>query len=160
MKNSIIKKGFTLIEILIYTFLLSIAFILVTNFLYQVNNFRVNSQINSDLFQNSSLIINKLNNDIKKAYDITIPDSDNFINTCIIETEEGQITYLVEDGILKRNNIELTDGKVTMFLEPPDRGFRKLSSTIQVKFELEAKLKPFGLPNKKNGYQTTVALSF
>ena len=156
MKKS--STGFTIIEILIYCTLLAIVLSLITNFLYQVNDFRVNTQIDSDLFQNNLLIMNKLRQDIKKTQEVTTPSSDNFVNTLVLQTEEGQIIYIVEGGILKRNSIELTDEKVEVDFEPPNRGFRKIGSTIQVKIGLEAKLKPFGRQYKKVDYQTTIFL--
>jgi len=158
-KRLVKKKGLTIIEILIYATLLSIILGFITNFLYQVNNFRINNQIDSDLFQNNLLIMNKLSQDIKKAQEVTTPADENFTSTLVLETEEGQITYLIDEGVLKRNGLGLTDNKVTADLGPPNNGFRKINNTIQVKISLEAQLKPFSLPNKKNNYQTTIFLS-
>lgn len=150
------KSGLTLIEILIYTTLLTIVLGLITNFLYQVINFKVLNQMDSDLFQNSSLIMGKIGQDVRKTQEITNPSDDNFVNTLVLQTEAGQITYLVDEGVLKRNNVGLTDERVRVDIEPPNRGFRKIDNSVQVRVGLEAKLKPFGKSTKKNDYQTTV----
>lgn len=148
----------TLVEIILYTTLLSITLTVVTNFLYQLSNFKINHQINSDLLQNSTLVFNKITQDIKKADSVTIPEDENFRDTLVLETESGQIIYSVNNNILRRNDVAVTDSRVAVQLIPPQGGFRKLGNSVQVKMSLESILKPFGQQKKINTYQTTVAL--
>lgn len=152
------KLGLTLIEILIYVTLLTTVLGLITNFLYQVANFRVNSQIESSLFQNSSLVINKITRDVEAAQAITTPTDENFVNTLVLTKETGQITYQVNAGVLERNGVQLTDNQVEVSLEPPNKGFRKIGNSVQIKISFKAKLKPFGQPVKEKIYQTAASL--
>lgn len=153
------QKGITFIEILIYTALLTITLSLITNFLFQVANFKVNNQIESGLFQNSSLCFNKMSADIRKALAVISPSTSSFSPSLILTTEEGQITYEVSGEAVKRNGVALTDKEVTIELSGPNYGFRKIGNSIQIKMGLTAKTQPFGQPLKKRDYQTTIFLS-
>jgi len=153
------NSGFTLMEMMIYTFLLSIVLAMIANFLYQAANFRVNQRIENTLFRNSQLVINKISQDIKKAEAVTNPVDENFTNTLSLQINGEEISYQVQNGIIKRNGTDLTDNQVELKLSAGDRGFRKIDSSIQIKFGLEAKHKPFGQSKKEKIYQTTVALS-
>lgn len=153
------KKGISLIEVLIYVTVLTVVLALVTNFLYQVTNLKVNSLIVSSLYQNSSMIMNKISQDIKAAQAVLGPLDENLVNNLVLQTETGQIDYQVNNGVLKRNNIDLTDNKVEVSLEPPEFGFRKIGNSVQMILRIKAKLKPFGQPiEKEEIYQTTVSL--
>ena len=149
-----LKKGITLIELLIYVALLTIILGIITNFLYQVATFKVNNQVSSDLLQNSVLMINKMTRDIKEADEIIKPFDDNFSNELQVEIDEETITYTIEDEILKRNGTGLTDEKVRVFLDT-NQGFRRIGNSIQIVFSLESELKPFGQNKKVKQYQTS-----
>jgi hypothetical protein len=152
------KSGTTLIEILIYVALLTTILGLITNFLYQVANFRVNNQVDSSLFQNSSFAINKICQDIRLAEEVISPVDSNFSNSLILTTASGQVSYQVNDGILTRNGVDLTDNQVEVNLTPGDRGFRKIGNSVQLVINIKPKIKPFGQTQPEKTYQTTVFL--
>lgn len=150
------KKGLSLVEVIFYAAFLTIILSLTTSFLHQVANFRISNQITSSLFQNSQLAIRKITQDIRLAESVTIPTDDNFINSLIMEAEGGTVTYQINGEVLTRNGVELTDDKVEVFLDPPNRGFRRIGDSIQIKIKFKAVLKPFGQNHKEQEYQTTV----
>lgn len=153
-----LKLGTTFIEILIYMALLTTILALVTNLYYQVANFKQNQQIESSLLHNSSLVFNRLSLDIKQSSTIIEPIDQNFDGRLVVTIGDNQVTYEVIDGVLKRNNVELTDNMVVVNLSPPSFGFRQISNSIQIILNIQAKAKPFGLPPKAQVYQTTISL--
>ena len=156
MKN--LKQGISFIEILIYMALLTTILALVTNLFYQVANFKQNQQIESSLLQNSSLVFNRLSLDLKEATVISQPVDQNFDSRLVITIGGNQVTYEVINGVLKRNNIDLTDNQVIINLTSPSYGFRKINNSIQVKMNIKSTGKPFGLSQKEQLYQTTISL--
>ncbi len=152
------KRGTTLIEILFYAGLLTIVLGLITNFLYSALNFKVRNQIQSALFQNIQEVVTKISQDIRRTESVTTPVNESFTNSLILQTQEGQITFVLDEGVLKRNNLALTDQQVEVIIDPPNRGFRRIGDSIQMKIRLKAKLKPFGQPYKEYDYQTTIKL--
>lgn len=159
MKKSL-KQGISMIEILLYAVLLTVVLGVVTNFFYQIANFKINHQISSDLFQNSQLIINKLSQDLAAYPNVISPLSEGFEDSLVAGTGSGQITYKVNNGSLQRNDNDLNDDKVIINLAPPNYGFRKIGNSIQVKFQLTTKLKPFGQGVKSQNYQTAIFLGY
>lgn len=145
--------GTTLIEILIYVGLLTTVLAVVTNFLYQVANFRLIHQQDSLLFQNSQIIMDKLEKDIEDANQIITPSDDNFNSSLVLENDAGQITYAINDGYLTKNSIKLTDNQVEVYLKDL-MGFRKIGQTIQIRLGIRSKIRAFGQSRKENIYQT------
>lgn len=152
------NKGVTLIELLVYAALLTVVLGLATNLLYQVINFKANQQIESSLQQNTLLAFNKMAADIKNSTNIVLPIDQNYNSSLSLETPAGQIVYQVQNGILTRNGIGLTDNNLTCETSLPNYGFRKLGKSIQVRLKVTANFKPFGQEQKVRDYQTTVAL--
>ncbi len=152
------KSGISIIEILIYVFLLTIILGIVTNLFYQVANFRVNHQISSSLLQNSSLVMTKISHDIQEASSAAIPTSDTLTNNLVLGSQDGQISYQVVAGVLRRNGVDVTDSQVEVNVEPPKYGFRKVGNSVQVIISLKTTMKPFGQLPKEQVYQTTVNL--
>jgi len=150
------NKGITLIEILIYTTLLTIVLGLITNFFYQMANYKVNQQVDSVLFNNSSLMIDKITTDVKKAQSIEIPTDSSYSNTLELTLDEGGVVYSVVDGVLERNSVPITDGRAIVDVEESERGFRKIDNSIQIRISLKTMQKRFGMPEKEKVYQTTI----
>lgn len=147
------KLGITLIEILIYVGLLTTVLALVTNFLYQVANFRMLNQIQSSMLQNSQVVLNKIDQDVRKATEIITPSDNNFSNSLVLNTQAGQITYELENGILLKNNQALTDNYVVTFFNE-GMGFRRIGHTIHLTIGIRSVVKPFGQPKKENIYKS------
>jgi hypothetical protein len=61
-------------------------------------------------------------------------------------------------GVLRRNDVDITDNQVEVNLEPPKYGFRKVGNSVQVIIGLKSTMKPFGQLPKEQVYQTTVNL--
>lgn len=152
------KYGITFIEILIYMAMLTTILVLVTDLFYQVANFKQNQQIENSLLQNSSLIFNKISLDIKQASTISQPSGQDFNSQLILTLNGNQVVYEVSDGVLKRDNIDLTDDQVIINLNPPTFGFRQINNSVQIKMNIKSKAKPFGLSQKEQIYQTTISL--
>lgn len=156
MKFSNIKKsklGITLIEILIYVGLLTTVLALVTNFLYQVANFRMLNQIQSSVFQNSQLVFNKIDQDLRQADEIITPNTDIFTDSLVINSLEGQVSFELDNGVLKKNSQALTDEFVEVFFDE-NMGFRKIGNTVQLIMGVRSKMKPFGQPKQESIYKS------
>lgn len=152
------EKGMTFIEILFYAGFLTIILGLLTNFLYQAMNYKVNNQITTTLFQNSQTVVTQLNQTLAEATNVTMPTDSSFTNQLIFNTDAGQVIFDLSNGALRQNSTSITDDQVEVIFNPPNSGFRKIGATIQAKFSLKAKLKPFGLPPKQQDYQITIFL--
>ena len=157
-RNQFFKKGTTFIEILLYAGFLTIILGLLTNFLYQAMTYKVNNQISATLFQNSQAVATQLTTALSQATSVIDPVDTSFTNQLILDTDAGPATFDLSNGILRKNSSNITDNQVEMILNPPQSGFRRIGSTVQIKFSLKAKLKPFGLPQKVKDYQVTIFL--
>jgi len=150
------RKGLSLIEILVYVTLLSVVLGLTTNFLYQTANFKVNQQLKKHLFENSQLIIDKIRQDLKDVQTVNTPSDENFVSELNLETSAGSVVYNQDNTSLKRNGTELTDDRVEFDIGSVDTGFRRIGNSIQLKFLLKTKQKPFGREQKEETYTTTI----
>ncbi|MFC1711711.1 hypothetical protein ACFLZ1_03950 [Patescibacteria group bacterium] len=152
------KLGISLIEVIVYIGLLTTVLALVTNFLYQVANFKVNNQIESAIFQNSNLAFNKISRDIKNANSITTPVDASFVNSLVLELDDGSVTYEVVNDSLQRNGIDITDKFAIVDVNDSLKGFRKIGDSVQIRISFISKQKPFGQTNKEKIYQTAFSL--
>jgi hypothetical protein len=153
MKN---KKGLTLVEMIIYCGLLTIILGLTANLFTQIASYRVNQGVDNALFANSSLIFDKISDDVKKAQSIETPADINYSDTLSMTLDEGTVNYIVEDGVLKRNNVDLSGNRVIVNVSGSERGFRKIDDTLQIKISIKSEQKRFGQPEKEKIYQTTI----
>lgn len=158
MKKKKSKSGLTLIEIMIYVVLLTTIVGMITTFFFQVSNFKVLSQLESSLIQNSQLVIKKLTIDVKNAQSVSSPTDENYANSLVLQTEAGQVSYQVSGDVLQRNGQSLTDNEVVVSLDPPSLGFRKIGNSIQLRVMLTTRQRAFGQDNKSKIYQTAISL--
>ena len=158
LKNNKFNSGLTLIEIMIYVVLLTTIVGMITTFFFQVTNFKAISQLESNLIQNSQLVLKKLTADVKKSQTVAFPINENYVNSLVLQTEAGQVSYQVNGGFLQRNGQSLTDDRVVVSLDPPSLGFRRIGNSIQLRMMLTSKQRAFGQENKVKIYQTAVSL--
>jgi hypothetical protein len=158
LKKISLKSGISLIEILVYVSVLMTLLALVTNFLYQVANFKVNNQIQTAVFQNSNIAINKITQDLKQATEVNVPADSSFTDILSLQTNEGLVEYTVGHGFLLRNGQEITDNLVFINLGVGNRGFRRLGNSVQIIMGVVSVQKPFGQQQKETIYQTSVSL--
>ena len=154
------KSGITLIEILIYSVVLTVVVALVTNFLYQVAHLKVLSQISSGLYENSQFILTKITQDIRNSQAVITPADHNLNSRLILQTDSGPVTYEVINGVLKRNNQAISDNQVEVSFVGANNGFKKIGASIWLKFSLVPKQKPFGKPKEVKIYQTAISLYY
>lgn len=98
------KKGFTLLELIIYIGLLTaISLVMVSAFLglsRAKGGITARTEVNSNL----RFAVEKINQDIKDAGNVGTPASPGGTtsSSLVVTTDEGQITYCISDGRLRR----------------------------------------------------------
>lgn len=164
------KKGFTLIEILVYIVILVIIFSAVFSFLIWSYHYNTKTKVMREVLDNSRRVIEILAYEIREAESIYYPTTTS--NQLSLETKhylpEGENVsyidfYLCGDRLcLKKesqNPIPLTTDKV----EIKDLEFRQIASTsdipaIQVNFKIDYK-NPNNRPELTASIETTTSFS-
>lgn len=106
-KNS--RKGFTLVELLIFMGILTILLTVLTQVFTMILDSQLESQADSSVDQDGKYIINRLTYDLNNAQNINIPS---------IPGQQGETLQLVIGGInyaysLNNGNMQLSDGNTT-----------------------------------------------
>lgn len=143
---------------LLYAGLLSIILYVVTDVLFQISGFELNTQAENDLLQNSNLVFQKITADIRQASSIITPQDEALVDQLIIQTPKGIIVYQVSNGILFKNGEKVTSKEVTVNFSPPNYGFKKLSQSVWLSFQIESVIKPLTGFKKSERLQTAVSL--
>ena len=148
------KKGTTIVEILLYLGLLSIFLVVLVDVFVAGTNFKLESESASTLQSDSQFILARLMNDVANAGSVSIAG-----NSLILDT--GTYSLVNGDLILTR------DGESEK-LNGLDTGLTSISFTelgnldgvpsVQVKFEIESKITKQGGVKEKRSFQTTLGL--
>ncbi len=104
-----IKRGFTLVEILLYMALLSIFLITLVDILVSILDVQLESQATSAVDIDSRFISSRLNYDVTRADAITAPANLGDVSPTLVMTIGGATyTYSLSSG-----NLTLSDGTTT-----------------------------------------------
>jgi competence protein ComGC len=134
------KKGTTLIEILVYSLILSFVLLIIGNLLYFLLTFWQRNKVSKSIYRNSNFLNQKLEKDMAEIYDITLPTDGEFVDQLtMVSTISGQINYYVNDNMLFRNGEQVTDGDVIISVSGTDLGFRLVDSSVDWRMQMESK---------------------
>lgn len=156
------KKGFTLIELIIYFAIISVVSLISVDILYTIADSRGRIESRTEVNQNLRFASERLANDIRSATAVTVPSGTNVSGNVLTLTlpVEGIVSYSVSSGVLQRNSVDLTSNNVTVdtgssIFTRIDNGNRK---TIQI--NLRISYNDAGRPNWQyaNSVRTTAAL--
>ena len=159
MKNY--KKGYTLIELLIFMGMFSILLVVMTNIFSQIMDVRRESESVSSVEQDGNYILNRFIYDISRASGINIPNAVGVTNT-VLDLTIDSTNYVYG---LNNENLQLTANSQTYQLNGTNTTISNLSfkrignddnkDTIQLNYTVTSP-GPSG-PETKD-YQTTVGL--
>ena len=114
------KKGFTLLELLIYVAILAVLMVGIASAFISFNRGRGQVEARSEVNSNLQFAIEKISHDLKFASSVTTPAAAGASsNTLVLVLDGSNITYNVSSGQLKRQvNSEtpetITSDKVTV----------------------------------------------
>ncbi|OGD82842.1 hypothetical protein A3J17_05115 [Candidatus Curtissbacteria bacterium RIFCSPLOWO2_02_FULL_40_11] len=159
--HSKVKRGFTLVELIIYMGLLAIFVITLTDVLVSILDIQLESQATSAVEQDSRLIIGRMGYDIPRATAIITPaNRGDSANT--LELDIGGVTYKYQ---INANNLLLDDGNGSLNLNGSETIisnllFQKIGNaggknTVRVTFTIQSVAAPDSDPEVKN-FVTTI----
>lgn len=97
------QSGFSLIELLVYIFILSSLVLITTNLFMSLNNGRAQAEARADVDSNLRFALEKISQDIRSASSITTPNLAGATSTSLILiASSSTITYNVSSGKLRR----------------------------------------------------------
>lgn len=162
-KQTKISLGFTLMEIVIYTGLLSIFLVVLTGIFLSILDTQLESQTISSVQQDGRFIINKLIYDINRANNIFVPaDIGDSTNTLELSISGTNYIYDLVNGKLRLSigtNANLLNGFDTTV---SNLTFQRLGNaggknSIKIGFTIASITQRTAGPEIKN-FQTTAAL--
>lgn len=99
------KKGFTLVELLLYLGIFSIILTVTLQMFGSVFEFQLESQATSSVDVDGKFIMNRFNYDISRASSITIPATLGASGSALtIVVNSQNLTYSLSDGDINLNN--------------------------------------------------------
>lgn len=129
------QRGSTLVELLVYMAILTTIMLVVTDFLLQTIEARLEIQAKSSIEQDQRFILSRLTYDIKRADSITAPASGTTDNLVLVI---GGETYTFQ---LSTVNFQLTNNSGTHNLNSTDievsnLNFQRLENTVKIEMTL------------------------
>ena len=156
-----LKKGFTLVELLIYMSLLSGFLIVITELFASILDVKLESEATSAVEQDGRYILTRLSNDISKSSSISTPGSLGSTTTSLVMVVSG-VTYTYS---LNGNNLQITNNLGTNSLNSSESNvsavnFQKIGNpggkeTIKINFNIASITSRTGGPETRM-FQTTI----
>lgn len=128
------KRGFTLLELLIYVVVLAVVTTVISSLFISLNRGRGQMESRSEVNSNLQFAMEKISRDLKYASSVALPDAANSTSTSLIISVYGStVTYDVSSGRLRRQigsetPQAITSDKVTVAVPV----FTRLENTNQV----------------------------
>lgn len=158
------KKGYTLIELLIFMGMFSILIVVFTEILGSVLDVRRESESVSAVEQDGSFLLNRLSYDISRATSINSPNLVGTTDTVLDLTIDG-VNYVYA---LNGSDLELTTGGSSYQINGVNTTVSNLSftrignddgkDTIQLSYTLTSVTQRAGVGSEVRNYQITVGL--
>ncbi len=99
------KKGFTLVELLLYMGIFSILLTVTLQMFGSVFEFQLESEANSSVDVDGKFIINRFSYDVSRASSITLPIALGASGSALtIVVDNQNLTYSLSDGVINLNN--------------------------------------------------------
>ena len=155
--------GFTLVELLLYMGILSLLLLVITNVFVSVLDVQLESQAQSGVVTDSQYILSRLDYDIQRAENITIPEQLGDVSSILNLSIDG-INYTYE---LNNTDLEINDGVSTNKLNSNETNVSNLEfkrtgnategATVKIDFTLTSKTKRNNIYESKT-IQTSLGL--
>lgn len=154
------KKGYTLIELLVFLALTGIFLVVTTQLLQSVVDFKLESSSSSAVDMNGNYLYTRLKYDLRRATSISTPASANQTsNSLTIIAGGSTLTYTVSSGRLLLStsigSLPLSDNSVQVqnFSVTRTGGVASQSIGVQVKFDVESVEQTTGSLHQKRSWQ-------
>ncbi|MBP9716648.1 MAG: prepilin-type N-terminal cleavage/methylation domain-containing protein [Candidatus Levybacteria bacterium] len=142
------KKGFTLVELLLYMGIFSILLTVTLQMFGSVFEFQLESQAVSSVDVDGKFIVNRFNYDVNRASSITLPVALGANNSSLtIVVNNQSLTYSLSDGDINLNNASTgtTDQLNSAETTASDLSFTRLEGSagkdlIQMSFTLTSEV--------------------
>lgn len=155
------QAGFTLIEVLIYTFILSMFLLLTTQIFITIKLSNANSMALNSLQKNYRQILTDLTRTIKAAEGVEAPLSQQSDST--LSLNNGSIVYRLNNGVMQKvvagEEFDLTTREVTVTnLNFENTAELNQTDIIKISLDLESNYLLEGGRSVRESLQTTVSL--
>ena len=107
------KRGFSLLELLIYIGVLSIIVVVITNILISLSNSNSQSQARSEVNSSVRFASELLQQDLKNASAVSVPSFGNPSTSLTLVRNNKTITYDVSEGVLRRTEGQNDPSNIT-----------------------------------------------
>ena len=157
------KKGFTIVELLIYMAILSVLLVMLTDVFSSIVNVRIESEATSAVEQDGDYILSRFMYDIPRATSITAPSLGSTASTLEIVINSVTNTYSLSGGDLQINNSNGADQLNGLHTTVSNLSFKQVgkvggTNSIQITYTITSKaIQNTGDASTKN-YQTTIGL--
>ncbi len=136
-KKSLLSPGYSLIEVLVYTFLLSIFLLLLSQLFIAVKEINAHSASLVGLQKNTRQVLTELTKNLREASSVALPVPGGTSES--LSLNSGAIVYQVEEGILTKTvsgeTLSDTTPEVTI-LDPEFTYMAEATQTAAVKIYL------------------------
>jgi len=131
------KRGFTLIETIIYMGLLAGILLIITNLLINTSYFSLEETARLEVQKNGRFAIERIIRDLQSADEVSIPENNNPTENLIA----GDVSYQLSGDILQRTDIEGTDNVTSNQVKIDSIEFRRIENpgrnpSIQIKLNI------------------------
>ncbi len=156
------KKGFTVVELLLYMGILSVLLITLTDVFSSIVNVRIESESTSAVEQDGDFILSRFMYDISHASSITSPTLGSSASALQIVISSVSNTYSLNSSNLQISNSNGTDVLNSINTTVSNLSFKQLGksggkNSIQINYTVHSKAtQQTGVATKN--YQTTIGL--
>ncbi len=157
------KKGFTLVEMLIYMGLLSILIVIMVDLFASSLDVQLESQATSAVQQDARFLLSRLTYDVQNAQNVLVPATIGSQSASLqLSINSVNYTYALNNGNIQLTNNNGTDNLNSFDTTVSNLTFKKLGNgsgkdTVQIVFTLTSKVVRNTGAETKN-FQTTVGL--
>lgn len=161
MCNRLLRnRGFTLIELIIYSGILVVVLTFTGEYLYSIGQARINNAARVEVAQAAELIINKVRSDVTGCLAILNPTGSEPSPNLNITIDENTIIYSLSDSTINRSVGGVVDRLSSNQVRASDLVFNKIANpggiiTIQIRFTLTSLAQLSGGRNVQESFQTT-----
>ncbi|MDO8515597.1 MAG: prepilin-type N-terminal cleavage/methylation domain-containing protein, partial [bacterium] len=129
------KKGFTIVELLVYCGLLAVLLTVLTNVFMSIINLQLETESSSGLAQDSQYLLSRLTYDFRRANSISSPILGGTSGTLTIIIGGVTYQYKITDG----NLVVTPGGQLNSFqTKISNLSFSNLDDTVQVHFTMQS----------------------
>ncbi len=157
------RKGFTLVEMLIYMGLLSILIVIMVDVFASSLSVQLESQATSSVEQDARFLLSRLTNDVQSAQSVLVPAAIGSQSASLqLSINSINYTYALNNGTMQLTNNNGTDTLNSFDTTVSNLSFKKVGNgagkdTVQVIFTLTSNVTRNSGTETKN-FQTTVGL--